>query len=365
MTRIRFGWDNEFPSLSVEVPAFVIDVHDVTNAEYRAFVDGGGYGDAALWSPAAWRWRREAGRAHPLFWERLDGAWFWRGMFGRVPLPPAWPVYVTHDEASAFARWKGLRLPTEAEYHRAAFGDARRLGAGVSLGRRGAGRNARQLRFPALGSGAGRFVPGGRQRLGRARPRRQRLGMDVHPVRRLSRLRGHGLVSRVLRGLLRRRALRPSRGRRRPRRAASCAAASGTGSGRTIRTRTRRFGAPEIRGDGPGGGIGTAGDGAAGEPRRSACAGRRPGAHEPAEAPGREVPSTTRSVHTCSRPSANCPGYPITRGERALLTRERDAILARLDGSRHVDRARRRQRRRNSPSWPRGWSSRTVPRRFI
>ena len=122
MQQVRFGWDNEFPSLSVEVPAFAIDAHDVTNAEYRGFLDAGGYDDPALWSAAAWRRRQEAGRTHPSFWERRDGEWFWRGMFDRVPLPPAWPVYVTHDEASAFARWKGLRLPTEAEYHRAAFG---------------------------------------------------------------------------------------------------------------------------------------------------------------------------------------------------------------------------------------------------
>ena len=46
----------------------------------------------------------------------------WRGMFDRVPLPESWPVYVSHAEATAFARWRGRRLPTEAEYHRAAFG---------------------------------------------------------------------------------------------------------------------------------------------------------------------------------------------------------------------------------------------------
>ena len=120
--RIRFGWDNEFPAQVVDVPAFSIDVHDVTNADYLAFVDAGGYEEPALWSPAAWRRRVEAGRTHPSFWKRAGGRWFWRGMFGDVPLPPAWPVYVTHDEAAAFARWKGLRLPTEAEYHRAAFG---------------------------------------------------------------------------------------------------------------------------------------------------------------------------------------------------------------------------------------------------
>ena len=120
--RTRFGWDNEFPAHVVDVPAFRIDVHDVTNADFLAFVDAGGYGDDAPWTPEARRRRAAAGRAHPPFWERRAGEWFWRGLFGPLPLPPSWPVWVTHDEASAFARWKGLRLPTEAEYHRAAFG---------------------------------------------------------------------------------------------------------------------------------------------------------------------------------------------------------------------------------------------------
>ncbi len=119
---IPFGWDNEFPAHVVHVPAFAIDVHNVTNAAFLAFVEAGGYENAALWTAAAWRRKNEAGRSHPLFWERTEGRWFWRGMFERVPLPPAWPVYATHDEADAFARWKGMRLPTEAEYQRAAFG---------------------------------------------------------------------------------------------------------------------------------------------------------------------------------------------------------------------------------------------------
>lgn len=119
---VPFGWDNEFPSLDVEVPAFAIDVHDVTNAAFLEFVAAGGYDNPDLWTPRAWRRRNESGRRHPLFWERDGDCWFWRGMFGRVPLPPAWPVYVTHDEADAYARWRGLRLPSEAEYHRAAFG---------------------------------------------------------------------------------------------------------------------------------------------------------------------------------------------------------------------------------------------------
>ncbi len=100
---IPFGWDNEFDAHVIEVPAFDVDAHSVTNADYLPFV--------------------EAGHVEPpAFWHREDGQWFWRGMFEFIPLPRAWPVYVSHDEASAFARWKGRRLMSEAEYHRAAEG---------------------------------------------------------------------------------------------------------------------------------------------------------------------------------------------------------------------------------------------------
>jgi gamma-glutamyl hercynylcysteine S-oxide synthase len=123
-TAIPFGWDNEFPELVVDVPSFTIDRHDVTNAEYLEFIDAGGYARAELWTPDAWAWRSREGIDHPLFWERHDGEWQWRTMFDLVPLPPAWPVYVSFAEAAAFARWRGARLPTEPEYHRAAFGAA-------------------------------------------------------------------------------------------------------------------------------------------------------------------------------------------------------------------------------------------------
>lgn len=119
---IPFGWDNEFPRLLVEVPAFEMDLYDVTNAAFLDFVEAGGYGREDLWSPEGWKWVRDEKVAHPLFWERLGDSWVWRGMFENVGLPPGWPVYVSHAEASAYARWKGKRLPTEAEYHRAAYG---------------------------------------------------------------------------------------------------------------------------------------------------------------------------------------------------------------------------------------------------
>ena len=119
---IAFGWDNEFEAIEIEVPAFVIDRHDVTNADFREFVDAGGYERAEWWTPDDWSWVRQHDIEHPVFWEPSPSGWTWRGMFEAVPLPANWPVYVSHAEASAFARWRGGRLPTEAEFHRAAFG---------------------------------------------------------------------------------------------------------------------------------------------------------------------------------------------------------------------------------------------------
>ena len=121
----RFGWDNEFPRHTLEVPAFQMSMHDVTNEEFREFVDAGGYRREDMWDAEGWSWIRGAGVSHPPFWVRNEstGDLEWLGMFERIPLPPAWPVWVTHAEAAAYARWKGGRLPSEAEYDRAAYGD--------------------------------------------------------------------------------------------------------------------------------------------------------------------------------------------------------------------------------------------------
>jgi ergothioneine biosynthesis protein EgtB len=120
---VVFGWDNEFPEMAVDVPAFAIDRDDVTNAAFMEFVEAGGYREPRWWSAEDFAWIRSEGREHPLFWEHGPaGDYLWRGMFELVPLPSAWPVFVSHAEASAYALWSGGRLPTEAEYHRAAFG---------------------------------------------------------------------------------------------------------------------------------------------------------------------------------------------------------------------------------------------------
>jgi ergothioneine biosynthesis protein EgtB len=119
---IPFGWDNEFGRHEVFVPAFTIDVYDVTNRDYLAFVHDRGYERRELWSDADWAWRVRERIEHPTFWTWRGGRWLWTGLFADVPLPLAWPVYVSHAEAAAYARWQGRRLPSEAEYHRAAFG---------------------------------------------------------------------------------------------------------------------------------------------------------------------------------------------------------------------------------------------------
>jgi ergothioneine biosynthesis protein EgtB len=117
-----FTWDNERPPHTVAVPAFRMQRHNVTNEQFMAFVEAGGYDDERWWRPEDWAWLASERIAHPRFWAQDGGSWIWRGMFEPVPLPAAWPVYVSQAEASAYARWLGHRLPTEAEFHRAAFG---------------------------------------------------------------------------------------------------------------------------------------------------------------------------------------------------------------------------------------------------
>jgi gamma-glutamyl hercynylcysteine S-oxide synthase len=129
-----FGWDNEYEAHTVEVPGFEIDRYKVTNRQYLEFVMAGGYETRAFWDDDDWDWKTAERISHPLFWNRVGNQWHWRGMFSEIPFgetssgegPVAldWPVYVSHAEASAYARWAGKSLPTEVEWQRAAFGTA-------------------------------------------------------------------------------------------------------------------------------------------------------------------------------------------------------------------------------------------------
>jgi iron(II)-dependent oxidoreductase len=116
-----FSLDNEGPAHIVDVPTFRIGRVPVTNAEWRAFIDDGGYRRAELWSVRGWRYRQLAGLVAPQLWNP-DGT---RTRFGRVePLPADEPVqHVTFFEAEAYAAWAGARLPTEIEWEKACAWD--------------------------------------------------------------------------------------------------------------------------------------------------------------------------------------------------------------------------------------------------
>jgi formylglycine-generating enzyme required for sulfatase activity len=106
----------------VRVPGFSIDRYKVTNAQFAEFVQAGGYQDRRFWSKWAWEWVTSSGTQHPKFWKRQGSTWHILAMFGEIPFQPLWPVYVSHAEAEAYARWKGKALPSEAQFHRAAYG---------------------------------------------------------------------------------------------------------------------------------------------------------------------------------------------------------------------------------------------------
>ncbi len=118
----EFGWDNEFEAHAVQVLEFTIDRHKVTNGEFLQFLNTGGYDEQSFWTPEDWKWRITQNIAHPVFWTRHQNTWGYRTMFEEVPLPSDWPAYVSHAEANAYARWAGKALPTEAQWHRAAYG---------------------------------------------------------------------------------------------------------------------------------------------------------------------------------------------------------------------------------------------------
>ena len=128
-----YGWDNEFGQHAASTAAFQASRYLVTNQEFLAFVEAGGYADDTLWQEEGAAWKEFAQARHPTFWVRDDGQWKLRLMLEEVPMPWDWPVETNYHEAKAFCQWKAretgqpVRLPSEDEWqalrHFAGVGD--------------------------------------------------------------------------------------------------------------------------------------------------------------------------------------------------------------------------------------------------
>lgn len=115
-----FCYDNELPAHLEIVPACRLASRLATNAEYSEFVEDGGYQRPEFWLSAGWHTVNQQGWTHPLYWRRQDSQWHTFTLHGLRALEPNEPVcHVSYFEADAFARWRGSRLPTEAEWERA------------------------------------------------------------------------------------------------------------------------------------------------------------------------------------------------------------------------------------------------------
>ncbi len=116
-----FCFDNELRRHKVYLQNYEISKHLVANGEYLEFVAAGGYRDFHYWHSDGWNWAKAKGIESPMYWHRIKGQWKYYTWQGIKPLDSYVPVcHISYYEAAAYAAWKGMRLPTEAEWETAA-----------------------------------------------------------------------------------------------------------------------------------------------------------------------------------------------------------------------------------------------------